>query len=379
MGPGLRRDDGIGETGSHRDIQSYSRSTRQQCGGIPALTAFTLAEVGAALFEEGGRALLRFLAVVIKRQRLEAQGADAPDIVAIGVKGALRDRDRGGAERQDLAAPRLDFGIKLLGGHDLVDEAHLKRLGGGIAAAQKPDLARPLVADMTREKRGAPAGIDRADARSDLAEDGLLGGDRQVADRRQHVAAADRVALHLGDDRLPALADHAVQFLDRQTNETAAAIALVRLRAAGARRIVAARAKGAIPCPGQHDNADIGILFGVAHGLEHLLDGAGAERVQHRRAVDRDRRNAVALLVEDVLIRHEVYSRPVEFRPGRCGRGDWVARPPRWPTLYLWHNLRRGHEDPALPYIQIRAHEPAGRISQGPRARAGGKRRRGIE
>ena len=168
---------------------------------------------------------------------------------------------------------------------------------------------------MTREKRGAPAGIDRADARSDLAEDGLFGGDRQVADRRQHIAAADRVALHLGDDGLPALANHAVQFLNRQTDETAAAIALIGLRAAGARRIVAARAEGAVPGPGQHDNADIRILFGVAHGVEHLLDGVGAKRIQHRRAVDRDRRDAVALVVEDVLIGHGGSAPEGRYRP----------------------------------------------------------------
>src|SRR5947207_6813590 len=180
---------------------------------------------------------------------------------------------------------------------------------------------------MARVNGGTPAGIDRADARSDLAEDGLFGGDRQVADRRQHVAAADRIALHLGDDRLAAVADGAVQFLDRQTDETAAAIALVGLRAAGARRIVAARAEGAIPGPGQHDNTDIRILFGIAHGVEHLLDGVGAKRMQYLRAVDRHRRHAGALVVEDILIGHggsapEGRYRPRTMRPNGLGLQD---------------------------------------------------------
>jgi hypothetical protein len=144
--------------------------------------------------------------------------------------------------------------------------------------------------------------------RSDLAEDGLLGGNRQVADRRQHIAAADRIALHLGDDRLPAVADRAVQFLDRQADQTAAAIALVFLRAAGPRRIVAAGAEGAVAGAGQHDDADIGVIIGVAHRLEHLLDRLGAERIQHFRPVDRDRRNPVALVIEDVLIGHDALS-----------------------------------------------------------------------
>jgi hypothetical protein len=132
--------------------------------------------------------------------------------------------------------------------------------------------------------------------------------------------------LNLGDDGLPALADHAVQFLDRQTDETAAAIALVRLRAAGARRIVAARAEGAVAGPGQHDNADIRILFGVAHGVEHLLDGVGAERVQHRRAVDRDRRDAVALVVEDVLIGHWGSAPEGRYRPRTMRRKPPAAQ-----------------------------------------------------
>ena len=128
------------------------------------------AETGAALFEESGRALFRLIAVVVERQRLEAERADAADVVAVGVERALGDRDRGRRQRQDLAAPRLDLGIELFRRHDLVDEPHLKRLCGGVAAAQKPDLTGPLVADMARQKGRAPARIDRADPRPHLAE-----------------------------------------------------------------------------------------------------------------------------------------------------------------------------------------------------------------
>src|SRR3954454_17799445 len=104
-------------------------------------------EVGAALFEEGARPLLRFLALVVQRQRLEAERADAADVFAVGVERALGDRDRGRRQCQDLAAPRLDFGVELLGGDDLVDEPHRVRLGRRVAPAQEPDLARPLLAD----------------------------------------------------------------------------------------------------------------------------------------------------------------------------------------------------------------------------------------
>src|SRR5262249_46074528 len=134
-----------------------------------------------------------------------------------------------------------------------------------------------------------------------------------------------------------ALADQTVQFLDRQTDEAAPAIALVRLRCAGAGRVVATRAEGAVAGAGQHDDPDIVIVLGVAHRLEHLLDGFGAERVQHFRAVDRDRRDAVALVIEDVLIGHGPYLRGSMLTPddaagrlGRArlhvGRGDALSR-----------------------------------------------------
>src|SRR6266540_3157245 len=157
--------------------------TRRRAG-IPVLCSAPTpcAEIGAAFFEEGVGALLRLIGVVIERQRLEG-------------------------EREDLLAPGLDLGIELFRRDDLVDQPHLEGFGGGVAAAQKPDLARALLAHQARQIGGAPARIDRADARPDLAEHRLFRGDRQVADGRQHVAAADRIALHLGDDRFPAVAD----------------------------------------------------------------------------------------------------------------------------------------------------------------------------
>src|SRR5689334_15420805 len=121
------------------DFALSSVAVRPSCRSGLALAA----EIGTALFEEGPRSLLRFLALVVQRQRLEAERADAADVFAVGVERALGDRDRGRRQRQDLAAPRLDLGVELPGRDDLVDETHLVRLGGRIAPAQEPDLARP--------------------------------------------------------------------------------------------------------------------------------------------------------------------------------------------------------------------------------------------
>src|SRR5213079_2499389 len=43
-------------------------------------------EIRPALFEKRGRAFLGFIAVVIERQRLEAERADAADVLAVGVE-----------------------------------------------------------------------------------------------------------------------------------------------------------------------------------------------------------------------------------------------------------------------------------------------------
>src|SRR5712691_9352384 len=109
------------------------------------------AKVRAAFSEEGLCPFLRLLGIVVERQGLEAERADALDVLAVGVERALGDGDRSRGQREDLAAPGIDLGIEILGRHDLVDEAHLEGFDGGVAAAQKPDLARPLLADQTRQ------------------------------------------------------------------------------------------------------------------------------------------------------------------------------------------------------------------------------------
>ena len=73
---------------------------------------------------------------------------------------------------------------------------------GVVLAAQEPDLARLLLADDARQVAGAVAAVEAADLRPGLPEARVVGGDREVADDVQHVAAADRVAGDHRDDRL---------------------------------------------------------------------------------------------------------------------------------------------------------------------------------
>ena len=82
---------------------------------------------------------------------------------------------------------------------------------GVVLAAQEPDLLGLLGPHEVGEQAGAEAAVERADLGPGLAEAGVVGGDRQVADHVQHVAAADRVAGHHGHHGLRQAADLHVQ------------------------------------------------------------------------------------------------------------------------------------------------------------------------
>jgi hypothetical protein len=67
--------------------------------------------------------------------------------------------------------------------HDGVDEAHVEGLLGVVLAAEEPDLAGLLLADDAGHVAGAVAAVEAADLGAGLAEAGVVGGDRDVADR----------------------------------------------------------------------------------------------------------------------------------------------------------------------------------------------------
>src|SRR5206468_10607391 len=163
-----------------RSWQAARRRRRARSGSAfprRGLRSDELLEVGLAAFVERFDAFLRFVRLVVVLDGLDAEEADAADVFGVGVERALGDRQRGRAHLVDLLAPLVDFGVELVVRHDLVDEAHLLGLGGAVLAAQEPDLARLLLANDARQVGRAPARIDRADLRADLAEGRLLGGD----------------------------------------------------------------------------------------------------------------------------------------------------------------------------------------------------------
>ena len=107
-----------------------------------------------------------------------------------------------------------------------------------------------------------------------------VGGDREVAEHVQHVAAADRVAVDRGDHRLGDLADQPVQVLDLEQARLRRAV----VAGLGALLLVAAGAEGAVAGAGEADDADLGARPGPLEAVDQLVDGARAERVHALRA-----------------------------------------------------------------------------------------------
>ena len=252
-----------------------------------------LREVRLALLAVGVAALLGLLAAVEEQVRVVGELLDARQAVLGGVEARLQQAQRERRQREHLAAPLHRLLLEALERDDGVDQPISSASCGGVLAAQEPDLLGLLRADQVRQQPGAEAAVEGADLRPDLPEAGVVGGDRQVADEVQHVAAADRVAGDHRHDRLGQPADLHVQVGDVEAPDACAGRPVVVVEVAGvaAHALVAARAEGVRPLAGEHDHADLGVLARVLERAGDLDDRARAEGVAHLRAGDRDLRD----------------------------------------------------------------------------------------
>ena len=95
------------------------------------------------------------------------------------------------------------------------------------------------------------SGVERTDARAVLAELRGVGGDGEVAEHVQDVAAADGEAVDGGDDRLGHVADDPVQRLDLEQTArrrpVVAGLHALLLITAGAERLVAGPGQAMTP------------------------------------------------------------------------------------------------------------------------------------
>jgi hypothetical protein len=129
-----------------------------------------------------------------------------------------------------------------------------------------------------------------------LAEAGVLGGDGQVADDVQDVAAADGDAVDRGDDGLGDVADETVEGLDLEEAALGGAVVAGFL----ALFLVAAGAEGLVAGAGQGDDADLAVGPGALEAENEFVDGAAPEGVEAVGPVDRDPGQPVVDFIEDV-------------------------------------------------------------------------------
>ena len=195
-------------------------------------------------------------------------------------------------------------------GDGAVDDA--PALGGArvVALGEEEDLARTLIPGLAGQERRAVAGVERPDVRVRLHECRVLdGGDRQVRDHVEGVAAAGRPSGDGSNDDLRHRADEALDLQDVQAPGArgvdlfaslsggglgVCALDLVTVAVAASHPLIAARAEGvsAVARRGavarQDDGRDRGGLARVVERAVQLVDRAGAEGVANVGAIEGD-------------------------------------------------------------------------------------------
>ncbi len=121
-----------------------------------------------------------------------------------------------------------------------------------------------------------------------------MGCNRQIEKRCQDVATADRKAVNARDHGLRNVADEALQFVDRQSNDAAAVIlSFVRgLVAAGAERLVA----GA----GQHDARNVAVVRGNLERLNQFFQRLATKGIIDLGPIDDDPGGTIADFVDHI-------------------------------------------------------------------------------
>src|SRR5438093_4443978 len=254
-------------------------------------------EVRLALLEEGPAALLGLVGLVEEHRRVPCELLEAGQAVRVRVERPLQQADRRRALLEDLVGPAHPFGLQLGEWHDRVDEAHREGLPSVVLAAEVPDLARPLLPDGPGEEPDAEASVEAAHLRARLAEDRVLGRDREVAHDVEDVPAADRVAVDERDHRDRQRADEPLQVEDVEAGDA------VRpdVAAASLHALVAARAERLVAGTGEEGDADRWVVADVPERVDELGHGLRPEGVADFRSRDRDARDPGAgLVVADV-------------------------------------------------------------------------------
>ncbi len=246
---------------------------------------------------------------------------DSGVAVLVGVEAGLDQAQGEGRERQHLAAPGNRLRLEAVERDDRVDQSHLQDLGGVVLATEQPELLRLLGADQVPQEGGAEAAVPGADPRPGLAEDGVVGGDREVAAEVKDVAAANRVARHHRHHRLRQSPHLHLQVGDMKAADGSA---LGDVAGVAANLLVAARAERLRALAGEDHDADLGILAGQLQRGGDLDQRLRPEGVEGLGPVDADLGDSLGKLVVDVVVLASAL--PLDWRvEGLLGQGFLVT------------------------------------------------------
>src|SRR6266581_6278639 len=237
------------------------------------------------------------------------QGLQAIAVIRVGVKPKLHKPQCSRAFGEQLAAPQRRFLVQALAWHNLVDQPHRRRLCGAVLVAQVPDFPRFFLPDDTRQVHGAKASVKTPYLRTSLTKDRALRGDGQIAEHMQDMAAADGIAIDLGNHGLGNLAHQTVQV----THLQARCPLFVLIPALAANFLIATSTEIALLARQNHD-ADTIVVPGIVECLHHFIDGPWSKSIEDPWAIDTNSCNAVLFGVYNIIKRYHV-TPPVAFMP----------------------------------------------------------------
>src|SRR5205814_8823635 len=182
--------------------------------------------------------------------------------------------------------PGCELALEVGARHDPIHEPDAVGFLRPDGLAAQDQVAGPAGADQARQPVGAHAG-EKGLLRRREPEDGVVGGNADVAGDNDLQAAAEAVPLDAGDDRL-------VQGLERAIGELGLMEPRVRDLARGEVREVQPRREGPA-LPGHQDDADGGVVLHLAGGAEHVVGPLAPHGVQHLGPVQPDLADRSAL------------------------------------------------------------------------------------
>ena len=282
----------------------------------------------------------------------------------------------GGRLGIDRARPFDGFGFKFCVRYHAVDRTHVEHLFGGVGAAEEEDFAGEFLADHLGQVGRSVTGVEGPDIGIGLLEPGVFARRQsQIADHMERVAPARSPAVDQANNRFGHGSDQALYLEDMKPAPFGLYSSLVyafgaggcdigivaggvlvpgaaadTLISAGAKRPAAVFGRGAVA--GEQNCSDIGGAARMIERAIQLVNGMGAKRVAHFRAVKGDSHNPVCAAATHVPVvgdvgeilktRNRLPLRRVEGAGGGFWTGVCIG-------AHILHVSLRRMSDAALP------------------------------